>query len=109
MAQASRDASFSFRASEWSHQCCRVALVALPRSALGSAAAAVDLAVLHRDALAALAHAPTAQLRGQLSSYARVTGDVAPTSFLDGVALSNFDGFANTHLSACGIRPIGHQ
>ena len=85
MAQAGRDASFSFRASEWSHQCCRGGPHRTPAKRTGE------------------------RSRGQLSSYARVTGDVTPTSFLDGVALSNFDGFASTHLSACGIHPIGRQ
>ena len=73
---------------------------------ISSPVASRDLAQLHQDTLLAWRHAPTNQWRTELSKYvARTTGN--PKAFVRGVALSNFDAFASTHLAACGVHPLG--
>lgn len=75
---------------------------------ISSPVASTDLTQLHQDALLALRRAPTTQWRSELSHYvARTVGN--PKTFMRGVALSNFDAFASTHLAACGVHPLGRS
>lgn len=72
---------------------------------ISSPVASTYLAQLHQDALLALHYAPTTQWRNELSRYAaRTVG--SPRAFMRGVALSDFDAFASTHLGACGVHPL---
>lgn len=62
-------------------------------------------ALLARDISLADAHAPTAQLRNELTHYGRRLANVRTTGELTS-AISHFDEEAATQLSSCGVTPI---
>ena len=61
---------------------------------------------LVKDVVLALHHAPTAELRQELSHYAYEL-DESPTLLQTTDALGRFDGLGRTQLRACGITPVG--
>lgn len=66
----------------------------------------LDYQGLRHDVGAAKAHAPTAQLHKELTTYERATGKNASLLQIT-TALSQFDSQVHTQLQRCGIRPLG--